>query len=260
MSAVKRRTEQVQSPVYDPGAYPPFAVTVDIVVLTIDADGNLAVVLIQRDEPPFQYAWALPGGFVRPDETLDAAAARELNEESGIDAAAHLEQFGAYGEPDRDPRMRVVSIGYLAVLRDVAGLRAGSDAAEAQLIAVADVLTTKQYQLAFDHHRILTDAIERLRTKLELTPLAAAFIGPTFTLTDLRRVYESTWQTRLDPGNFRRKVLATQGFVESTGAIAPPGPEGGKPAEIYRVGQPVDDRLAAPMWQPRNRNEPVKDE
>lgn len=220
---------------YDPDAHPRVAVTVDIVVLTI-VDHQLQVVLVRRGAEPFEGAWALPGGFVRPDDDLDTAAARELQEETGVEAAAHLEQLGAYGTPDRDPRMRVVTVAYLAVLRDVGPLVAGTDAASAQLVPVSELLGRRAKRpLAFDHARILDDGVERARSKLEYTSLAAAFVGPTFTLSELRGVYEAAWGTELDPGNFRRKILSTGDFVEDTGRLAAPGPEGGKPAKQYRV-------------------------
>src|SRR4029453_7583934 len=113
---------------YDPSDFPAFAVTVDIVILTM-SEGRLHVLLVRRGEAPFQGMWAIPGGFKRPVETLDEAAKRELREETGVDAASLLTQFGAYGDPERDPRTNVVTIGYLAVLRDVGAIAAGSDAA-----------------------------------------------------------------------------------------------------------------------------------
>lgn len=226
---------------YDPADYPPFAVTVDVVVLTL-VDRALQVLLVERGGPPFEGKLALPGGFVKPDESLDQAAGRELREETGIEAAAHLEQLRAYGDPDRDPRMRVVTVAYLAVLRRVEGIQAGSDARAARLEPVKAVLG-KRSRLAFDHHRILSDAVDQLRVKLEHTSLATAFVGPEFTLSELRSVYEAGWETRLDPGNFRRKVLSTEGLVEPTGTQRAPGPEGGKPAEVYRSVAPA----AAPL-------------
>lgn len=220
---------------YDPSAYPPFAVTVDIVVLTI-VDRRLHVVLVRRRSDPFAGAWALPGGFVHIDEGLDEAAARELREETGVDAAAFLDQFRAYGDPGRDPRMRVVTIAYLAFLREVPPLVAGSDAADAQLVPVYDVLGAReQLPLAFDHRTILADGVAAARAKLESTSLAAALVGPEFTMSELRGVYEAAWGVSLDPANFRRKVLATEGFVEPTGSRRTPSRSGGKPAEVYRA-------------------------
>lgn len=221
---------------YDPRAFPPVAVTVDVVVLTLAA-GRLQVLLVERGSEPFLGAWALPGGFIRPHEALDQAVARELREETGVEAAAHLEQIGAYGDPDRDPRMRVVTVAYLAVLRDVGRIVAGTDAVRAELVPVQSLLAAlPARRLAFDHGRILEDGIARAREKLASTSLATAFIGPEFTLSDLRGVYEAAWGVQLDPGNFRRKVLSTEGFVEPTGRRVPASPSGGKPAETYTAG------------------------
>jgi len=222
-------------PDYDPSQFPAFAVTVDVVVLTM-SEGRLHVLLVRRGVPPFEGMWAIPGGFKRPIETLDEAAKRELLEETGIDGASLLRQFGAYGDPDRDPRMNVVTIAYLAVLREVQAIAAGTDAAEAALIPVSDALDGT-VSLAFDHARILRDAVERVRVDLGLTGIATAFVGPTFTLAELRSVYEAVWGVQLDGANFRRSVLAEEGWVVPTGRRARSGSTGGKPAELYRAGR-----------------------
>jgi 8-oxo-dGTP diphosphatase len=220
---------------YDPSEFPAFAVTVDIVVLTL-VEGRLHVLLVRRGVPPFEGMWAIPGGFKRPDESLDDAAQRELLEETGVDGASLLRQFGAYGDPGRDPRMNVVTIAYLAVLRDVQGIAGGTDAAAAELVPISKALSGRS-ELAFDHRRILRDAAERVRTDLGLTGIATAFVGPTFTLAELRAVYEEVWGVELDPANFRRSVLAEDGWVIPTGRRARPGATGGKPAELYRAGR-----------------------
>jgi 8-oxo-dGTP diphosphatase len=244
------RTARVP-PGYDPASYPPVAVTVDVVVLTI-ADGALQVLLVIRGEDPYSGMRALPGGFVRPEEDLDRAAARELREETGVEAAAHLEQFGTYGDPGRDPRMRVISVAYLAILRTVETPVGGTDALHAELVPVNRLLGhDEDIPLAFDHRQILTDGVARARDKLRSTSLATAFVGPEFTLSQLRHVYEATWGTRLDPGNFRRKVLSSPDFVEPTGERSPPGPSGGKPAELFRWGRA--DRLDPPFTEPPER-------
>ena len=220
---------------YDPSEFPAFAVTVDVVILTM-AEGTLQLLLVRRGEAPFEGMWAIPGGFKRPPETLDEAAKRELTEETGVDAASLLTQFGAYGDPERDPRMNVVTIAYLAVLRDVGALVAGADAAAAALVPVCDVLDGK-IELAFDHLQIVRDAVERVRIELEVTGIATAFVGATFTLAELRAVYEAVWGVELDAANFRRSVVAENGWVISTGRRARPGPAGGRPAELYRAGR-----------------------
>jgi 8-oxo-dGTP diphosphatase len=194
------------------------------------------VLLVRRGEAPFQGMWAIPGGFKRPTETLDAAAQRELAEETGVDGASLLTQFGAYGDPERDPRMNVVTVGYLAVLRDVGAIVAGTDAADAALVPVSDVLRGT-IDLAFDHRRIVRDALGRVRVELEVTGIATAFVGATFTLAELRAVYEAVWGVQLDAANFRRSVVAENGWVIPTGRRARPGPAGGRPAELYRAGR-----------------------
>jgi len=220
---------------YDPGRFPAFAVTVDVVILTM-CEGMLHVLLVCRGEAPFEGMWAIPGGFKRPGETLDEAAMRELVEETGVEAASLLTQFGAYGDPERDPRMNVVTIAYLAVLRDVGTVVAGSDAAAASLLPVSDVLNGK-IELAFDHLRIVRDAVERVRVELEVTGIATAFVGTTFTMAELRAVYEAIWGVQLDAANFRRSIVAEDGWVIPTGRLARPGPAGGRPAELYRAGR-----------------------
>ena len=222
-------------PGYDPSQFPAFAVTVDVVILTM-SEGLLHVLLVCRGEAPFEGIWAIPGGFKRPTETLDEAAKRELVEETSVDGASLLTQFGAYGDPGRDPRMNVVTVAYLAVLRDVGSVEAGSDAAAAALIPVSDVLNGK-VELAFDHLRIVRDAVERVRVELEVSGIATAFVGTTFTLAELRAVYEAVWGVQLDAANFRRSVVAEDGWVIPTGRRARPGPAGGRPAELYRAGR-----------------------
>jgi 8-oxo-dGTP diphosphatase len=240
-------------PGYDPSAYPAFAVTVDVVILTL-VDGDLHVLLVRRGGPPFAGMWAIPGGFKQPTETLDDAAARELREETGVRAAPALSQFGAYGDPGRDPRMNVVTVAYLAVLREVGTLRAGTDATEARLLPVTDVVTGR-VALAFDHRRIVGDAVARVATDLERTGLATAFSGPTFTLAELRAVYEAVWGVTLDPANFRRSLLADDGWIVPTGRRAAPGPVGGKPAEQYRPGPRW--RTGSPIRRPRTLAQPL---
>ena len=230
-----RRPDANALPGYDAGKFPSFAVTVDIVILTM-ADGVLHVLLVRRGEEPFKDMWAIPGGFKRPDETLDEAARRELSEETGVDVASLLTQFGAYGDPGRDPRMNVVTVAYLAVLRDIGAIVAGTDATDAALVPVSDILG-ERIELAFDHIRIVRDAIERVRIELEVSGIATAFVGTTFTMAELRTVYEAIWGVQLDAANFRRSIVSEDGWVIATGRTAPPGPGGGRPAELYRAGR-----------------------
>ena len=220
---------------YDPSQFPAFAVTVDVVILTM-SEGTLHMLLVRRGEAPFEGMWAIPGGFKRPTETLDGAARRELVEETGVDVPSLLTQFGAYGDPERDPRMNVVTVAYVAVLRDVGAVVAGTDAADAALIPVSNVLNGS-IDLAFDHLEIVRDSIERVRIELEVSGIATAFVGTTFTLAELRAVYEAVWGVQLDAANFRRSIVAEGGWVIPTGRRARPGPSGGRPAELYRAGR-----------------------
>ena len=253
-SGSSRRPKTARPPDgYDPSAFPSFAVTVDIVILTV-IDAQLLVLLVRRKADPFEGAWALPGGFKRPDESLDDAAIRELREETGVQAPRHLAQFGAYGDPGRDPRTNVVTIGYLAVTPDVGEIIAGSDADDARLWPVAEILDGP-VDLAFDHERILRDAVDRAADDLDDTDLATAFVGPTFTLSELQTVYEAIWDEQLDPANFRRSLTPPTSdptiaamaappediFVEPTGERAPAGPKGGRPAELFRAGRAWTD-------------------
>ena len=220
---------------YDPSRFPAFAVTVDVVILTM-SDSRLHMLLVRRGVAPFEGMWAIPGGFKRPTETLDEAAKRELAEETGVDSASLLTQFGAYGNPGRDPRMNVVTVAYLAVLRELGAVVAGTDAEDAALIPVSAALNG-EIELAFDHAQIVRDAVERVRVDLELTGIATAFVGPTFTVAELRAVYEAVWGVHLDGANFRRRVVAENGWVIPTGRRARPGSTGGKPAELFRAGR-----------------------
>lgn len=202
--------------------HPPFAVAVDLAIFTIRG-GELSVLLVERSNEPYAGSWALPGGFVELDEDAEAAAWRELREETGVERfAGHLEQLRTYSAPDRDPRMRVVSVAHVAFAPDLPEPAAGDDAAKARWWAVGDVLDEQQVPLAFDHAEILTDARERVRSKLEYTTLATEFVAEPFTLPELRRVYAAVWGTPPDLGTFRRKVLGTAGFVVPV-ADAPAG-------------------------------------
>jgi 8-oxo-dGTP diphosphatase len=228
---------------YDPRAYPPVAVTVDLVVLTIRA-GRLSALLVRRGAPPYRGRWALPGGFIHPDEGLERAARRELAEETGLaDPAVHLEQLASYGEPRRDPRMRIVTVAYLALAPELPAPVAGSDAAAARWWPVAEL---EPRRLAFDHRQILADGVERAGARLERSPLAAAFCPPEFTVAELRRVYEIVWGVELDPRNFHRKVTGTADFLTPTGGTTTR--DGGRPARLFRRGPAT--ALRPPMLRP----------
>ncbi|SDJ95525.1 NUDIX hydrolase [Streptomyces indicus] len=229
---------------YDPHAFTPFAVTVDLAVFTV-RDGDLQVLLVERGQEPYAGRWALPGGFVLPRESAETAARRELAEETGLSdvSGLHLEQLRTYSEPERDPRMRVVSVAFAALGPDLPEPRGGGDAAQAQWRPFRAVGA-----LAFDHDRILADAHDRIGAKLEYSCLATSFCPPEFTLGELQQVYETVWGTGLDRPNFRRKVLATPGFVEPVPGGARLTGGRGKPAALYRAGTAAT--LHPPLLRP----------
>jgi 8-oxo-dGTP diphosphatase len=216
---------------YDPARYERPSVTVDVVIFTLQ-EGSLHVLLIRRKRWPYEGCWAIPGGFIKLDESLEEAARRELEEETGV-RDVYLEQLYTFGEPGRDPRTRVISVAYFALIRaDTQQIAAADDAADVSWFSV-DALPE---QLAFDHNVILGQALERLRSKLEYTTLAFQLLPEAFTLSELQEVYEGILGERLDKRNFRRKVEGAPergfpGIVEPTGRLRHGK---GRPAELYR--------------------------
>jgi 8-oxo-dGTP diphosphatase len=182
--------------------YPRAALTVDCVVFGFD-EGELKVLLIERGLEPFKGRWALPGGFVRVDETLDAAARRELVEETGL-AHVFLEQLYTFGAVERDPRERVVSVAHYALVKlSDHRAKAATDAASAQWFAVSSLP-----KLAFDHADILATALDRLKSKVRYQPIGFELLPEKFTLSQLQHLYEAVLETELDKRNFRKKVLS----------------------------------------------------
>jgi 8-oxo-dGTP diphosphatase len=215
--------------------YPRAALAVDCVVFGLD-ETDLKVLLIQRKLAPFQHAWALPGGFVHLDETLDEAARRELEEEAGV-SDVHLEQLYSFSTIDRDPRERVVTVAYyaLAKLSDHR-IRAATDAMGVGWFSLDDLP-----KLAFDHTGIITHAHERLRGKVRYAPVGFELLPPRFSLTQLQRLYELILGTDLDKRNFRKKLLAMDLLVETDEV------EQGvrhRAARLYRFDRRKYDRLA----------------
>lgn len=218
--------------------------TADVVAFGLRPEERFSVLLVKRGGAPYRGRWALPGGFVEPREDLEQAARRELREETGVSGRGlRLEQLGAYGAPRRDPRHRVISVAFVAVLPPDSAAVAGDDAADVGWLPVSELLGSRR--LAFDHVRILADAVERLRERLESTSLATAFLPAEFTIAELRRVYEQVWDQPLDPGNFQRRVTGTSGFVEPTGERVPRGK--GRPAALFRAGAVV--RIRPPLMR-----------
>jgi 8-oxo-dGTP diphosphatase len=217
---------------YNPEAFKRPSVTVDVVALT-PRDGKLCVLLIRRGVWPFEGHWALPGGFVKMEENLDDAARRELTEETGIGVPEYIEQLYTFGKVGRDPRTRVISVAYYALLPGrESGLpqpeepKAGTDASEARWYAV-DQLPP----LAFDHGEILNTAVTRLRAKLGYTSVAYALLPEEFTLTELQTVYEIILGRELDKRNFRKKMLSAE-ILEATPRQKRDGAH--RPAQLFR--------------------------
>ena len=217
---------------YDAGAFDRPSVTTDVVALTTQ-NGHLCVLLVRRGVWPFEGAWALPGGFIQMSEDLETAARRELAEETGI-SARYLEQLYTFGGPNRDPRTRVLSVAYFALLpgeesgqRPMDAPQAGTDAREAKWWNIADLPA-----LAFDHGEIVRIALSRLRAKLAYSSVAYALLPHEFTLTELQSVYEIILGETLDKRNFRKKMLAVPELLEAAEGQKQSGPH--RPAQLYR--------------------------
>ncbi len=218
-------------------AYPPITVTIDCVVFGLDEDDELKILLIQRAIDPFENRWALPGGFVHIDESLEEAAARELSEETGLHDI-FLEQLYTFGDPGRDPRTRVVTVAYYALvnLRDHP-VQAASDARNAAWFATDDMP-----DLAFDHDRILAAALERLRGKIRYMPIGFELLPRKFTLRQLQALYEKILDRRLDKRNFRKKILRMN-IIEDLDEIEQDVAH--RAARLYRFDKKHYDRMAA---------------
>jgi len=241
--------------------WPRPAVTVDLVILTV-IDSDLKVLLIQRNEPPFKGSWALPGGFVRVGDTFDdqgedveAAAHRELAEETGLPrGSAYLEQLFTFGKTGRDPRTRVITVAYYALVRPTLAplVTAGTDAADARWASVAAigglldpalgfdrraVGDGEVRGLAFDHAEILSVAIERVRGKLAHAPIGFDLVPETFTTSELRTVHEAIHGTNIDPSNFRRRIkrMIEDGLIEQAPGMRQTAT---RPATVYRFKKP----------------------
>ncbi len=200
------------------------AIAVDTVIFTM-SDADLLVLLVRRRGEPFAGHWAIPGGFVEDGESLDDAASRELREETGVDDV-YLEQLYTFGRPDRDPRGRVISVVYYALLRQAILPAAADDAADARWFPLRDLPP-----LAFDHAEVLDYALSRLRNKVEYTNIVFSLLPDTFTLTELQRVYEIILGRALDKRNFRKKIGSLD-LVEPTGAVRRDGAH--RPARLYQ--------------------------
>lgn len=211
---------------YDVTKYERPSVTVDVVIFTILAE-QLKVLLIKRKAWPYEGMWAIPGGFVHIDESLEEAAYRELAEETGVTRSdVYLEQLYTFGNPDRDPRTRVITVAYFALVgADKINPRAADDAEDVGWFSVYDLP-----ELAFDHSQILDYALTRLRYKLEYSAVGFQLLPEKFTLRELQDAYEIVLGTKLDKGNFRSKLRKSD-VVEMVDGLRDTG---GRPARLYR--------------------------
>lgn len=214
---------------YDPDRYDRPSVTVDVVVFSL-LDQDLRVLLIKRDYVPYEGMWAIPGGFIQMDESLEESAARQLREKTGADDV-YMEQLYTFGEPARDPRMRVLTVAYFAIVPvdEIELTRPGT---------IQWFSLTNLPQLAFDHTTILDYALTRLRYKLEYTMVGFRLLPDLFTLSELQRAYETVLGEPLDKRNFRRKIQSAD-IIEKTGQKRKEGE--GRPAMLYRY---LDDAVA----------------
>jgi 8-oxo-dGTP diphosphatase len=213
---------------YDPSKYDRPSVTVDVVIFTL-IERELHVLLVQRKRWPYEGYWAIPGGFIEMDESLEQAARRELEEETGV-RDVYLEQLYTFGDVGRDPRTRVISVAYIALIR-----------AESQKVRASDESTAVRWfpvralpeRLAFDHEQILDLAVSRLRSKLEYTTLAFQLLPEVFSILELKHIYEQILGEKLDKGNFYRKIKES-GLLEETSLLR----EGrGRPTRLWRFRQ-----------------------
>ena len=209
--------------------YPHPAVTIDIVIFTIRQD-ELKVLLIKRALPPHRNQWALPGGFIKLEESLEEGAKRELQEETGV-TGVYLEQLYTFGRPDRDPRERVITVAYYALIpSDELEPKAASDAENVSWFGLKELP-----DLAFDHKEILKMAHQRLIAKLDYSTIAFQFMPKDFTLSELQHVYEVILREQIDKRNFRKRILSLN-LIKETGKARKVGAH--RPAKLYRVKNP----------------------
>jgi 8-oxo-dGTP diphosphatase len=228
------QTPEAKAHHYDATRYERPSVAVDVVMMSV-RQRDLQVLLVKRRSWPFEGMWAIPGGFVNIDESLEDAARRELLEETGVQDV-YLEQLYTFGDPGRDPRTRVITVTYFALLdSERLQVRAADDAADVGWFSVYNLPP-----LAFDHAKILDYTLSRLRGKLEYTAIAFSLLPEQFTLSELQRVYEIILHCKLEKRNFRKKILA-KGTLEDTGAKKMEGTH--RPARLYRFNPTAERKL-----------------
>jgi len=230
----RAQTAEAKAHHYDASKYDRPSVTVDVVMMSL-RQRDLQVLLVKRRSWPYEDMWAIPGGFVNIDESLENAAKRELQEETGVQDV-YLEQLYTFGDPGRDPRTRVITVVYFALLdSERLQVRAADDAVDVGWFSVYNLPS-----LAFDHAKILEYALNRLRGKLDYTPIAFNLLPEQFTLHELQRVYEIILHRKLDKRNFRKKILSTD-ILEDTGEKKMEGTH--RPARLYRFNRAVERKL-----------------
>jgi 8-oxo-dGTP diphosphatase len=231
---------------YNPARYERPSVTVDVVIFTLQ-ERELHVLLVKRKHWPFEGRWAIPGGFVNLNESLETAARRELEEETGV-RNIYLEQLYTFGDPKRDPRTRVISVAYIALV-----------SADTQTLRVSDESTDVRWfpvralpgPLAFDHDAILAAGLDRLRSKLEYTTLAFQLLPEVFSILELKQIYEQILDEKLDKGNFYRKIKDAK-VLEDTGMRR----EGrGRPTSLYRFRRNRGDEQFVFRWREARVND-----
>ncbi|GAB4110943.1 MAG: NUDIX domain-containing protein [Roseiflexaceae bacterium] len=225
---------------YDPSRYDRPSVTVDVVIFTL-LEKKLHVLLVKRRRWPHEGQWAIPGGFINMDESLEQAARRELEEETGV-RDIYLEQLYTFGEPKRDPRTRIISVAYFAIIRaDRQTLRVSEESTDVRWFPVEAL----PGRLAFDHDEILETALDRLRSKLEYTTLAFQLLPEVFSILELKHIYEQILGEELDKGNFYRKIKDAR-ILEDTGIRR----EGrGRPTALYRFRQDRGNEQFVFRWR-----------
>jgi 8-oxo-dGTP diphosphatase len=206
-------------------------VAVDAILFGYSKNDGVSVLLIKRKYPPFKDSWAIPGGFVLEDESLEEAVQRELLEETGIEVN-YLEQLYSFGEPKRDPRQRIISIAYFALVKSMAyqQLKASTDAEDAQWFSI-----NKLPSLAFDHKKILQTAIERVRAKIRYQPIGFELLDKKFPFAELEKLYATLLDRPIDRRNFTKKILSL-GLLEDTGELAASA-GAGRPSKIYQFNK-----------------------
>lgn len=218
--------------------FAPAAMSVNVAIFAICND-QFSILLSERDQGPFRFQWELPTSFVLPDESLFEAALRVLRRHDIKADTTLLRQLGAYASPRRDPRMRSITVAYTSVLSGIDNLPADSTVASSEFVAIAEVVCGSK-NLAFDHGRIMTDSIERIRVEIGSTTLAAKFCSPEFTIAQLRNVYEKIWETAIEAGNFQRKTQQVPNFLIPLAKKAPNVSGAGRPPKLFTSGAPVE--------------------